>query len=327
MSVFTGSEMVKIDIANCFGLDKVSWIDRLMWTEVHNHELENLVEDASEPLLFLKAVKALRKAEQGIPSGHIMFLDATASGLQIMAALSGCKKTAKAVNLINTGKREDVYGAVANLMNLKLDPKDHVDRNFVKYPIMTHYYNKMRQEEFNDAQNEAFYSILNDNFEGAEAVKDTINEYWNKNALHHTWTLPDGHVAYVPITEMKDTRIEVDELNHLTFTYRFEVNTPSFISSSLVPNIIHSIDAYIAREMVRRAYMQGFQMAHIHDAFCAHPNHMQKVRDNYKIIMAEICDMDLLASILSEISNSSVILNKYSNDLSKDVMDSEYALS
>jgi len=326
-SVFNGLDMLRIDIANCFGLDKVSWIDRLMWFHEHHNELENLVENADESLLYLKAVKALRKTEAGEPSGHIMFLDATASGLQIMAALSGCKKTARHVNLINTGHREDVYQEVAVAMNQLLAPKHHVIRSLVKKPVMTHYYNKTRQDTLNTEQETAFYTVLSESFEGAEAVKDTINDYWNPNALQHVWTLPDGHVARVRVTHMVNARIEVDELDHTTFTYRFEANNSSRLGTSLVPNVIHSIDGYIAREMVRRAHQEGFQLAHIHDAFCSLPNNMQRVRELYKRIMAEIADMDLLESILSEISGTSVQLNKFSDNLSQSILDSEYALS
>ena len=135
MSQFNGLEMLQIDIANCYGLDKVSWIDRLMWVQMHEHELEDLAEDADTSLLYLKAVKALRATQAGEASGHIMFLDATASGLQIMAALSGCKKTARHVNLINTGKREDVYAEVAMLMNKELETAHIVNRAIIKKPV------------------------------------------------------------------------------------------------------------------------------------------------------------------------------------------------
>jgi len=253
MSQFNGLEMLNIDIANCYGLDKTSWIDRLMWTQIHEPELEAFAEEANDSMLYLKAVKALRATQAGEKSGHVMFLDATASGLQIMAVLSGCLKTARHVNLINTGRREDVYTEVASEMSLLLDPSEQVIRVDVKKPVMTHYYNKTRQDTLSDVQQEAFYLVLAESFEGAEAVKDVINEYWDPGALEHKWTLPDGHVSRVKVTDMVSTRIEVDELDHTTFTYRFEVNHPSIISTSLVPNIIHSVDVYIAREVVRRA--------------------------------------------------------------------------
>ena len=192
---------------------------------------------------------------------------------------------------------------------------------------MTHYYNKTRQDTLDENQEAAFYEVLSESFEGAEAVKDVINDYWDPEALEHTWTLPDGHVARVRVTEMINTRIEVDELDHTTFTYRFEANQTSDISTSLVPNIIHSIDAYIAREMIRRAYMHDFELAHIHDAFCAHPNNMQQVRELYIEILAEIADNPILENILSEVSGKAVSLTKFSTTLGNDIRQSMYALS
>ncbi len=90
MKQLTGLDYIHIDIANAYGLDKSSWTDRLLFVAVHEDELESLVEDATEPMLMLKAIMALRDVQAGKPTGHNIFLDATASGLQIMACLSGC---------------------------------------------------------------------------------------------------------------------------------------------------------------------------------------------------------------------------------------------
>ena len=324
---FTGTDMIKIDIANCFGMDKEGWAERMLWAEFHDEELEELCAEADEPLLYKKAVYALRDTQHGLPTGHNVFLDATASGLQVMAALSGCKKTARHVNMVNTGQREDVYVEVANGMNEILPTDLWVYRPDVKKPLMTHYYNKTKQDTLQEPQQVAFYSVLGDSFEGAEGVKDMVNQFWDPTALEHTWTLPDGHVSRVLVTEMATARIEVDELDHTKFSYRFESNCPSAIGTSLVPNIVHSVDAYIAREVVRRSFAAGFEVAHIFDAFCCHPNHMSKVMQFYREIMAEIADSNLLADILSEISGQAVTVEKLSTDLSADILKSEYMLS
>ena len=268
MISFTGLEYLKIDIANAYGWDKESWQARLNWVNVTDQihgGLEDHTDNAEEPFLYIKAVKALRKTEQKIPSGHCMFLDATSSGLQVMAALSGCKDTAKAVNMVNTGQREDSYTRIANEMNFHLPLHEHVSRSDVKKPIMVRYYNKSNfSEYFTELQEEVFHKIIGGMFKGADAVMDLINQYWDPYALQHKFTMPDGHVVCVKVTEMVNARIQVNELNNTTFTYRFEANQPSTRSTSLVPNCIHACDAYIAREMVRRAHEQGFQLAHIH---------------------------------------------------------------
>jgi len=324
---FTGTDMLKIDIANCYGMDKQSWVDRLLWTELHEDELEDLATDADDEMLYKKAVYAHRESLLGKAIGHNMFLDATASGLQIMAALSGCKKTARHVNMVNTGKREDVYIEVGESMNKMLSPLEHVHRNIIKLPLMTHYYNKSKQPSLSETQQAAFYNILSNSFEGAEGCKYIINQFWDPTALEHTFTLPDGHVARVLVTDVATTRIEVDELDHTSFSYRFEANAPSKISTSLCPNVIHAIDGYIVREMIRRADKAGFELAHIFDAFTCHPNHMGKTTQFYREILAEIADSNLLSNILSEIAGKHIPVTKLSNDLSKDILASEYMLS
>lgn len=324
---FTGTDMLSIDIANCYGMDKRTWSERLLWTALHHDDLEDLTDEADEKYLYIKAVHALRISEKGFATGHNMFLDGTASGLQVMAALSGCRKTAAAVNMIDTGDREDVYITVAAAMNELLPPQEHVSKNDIKKPLMTHYYNKSRQDTLSELQVEVFYEVVHDNFTGAEDVKALVNSYWDNEALEHTWTLPDGHVARVLVTDTAIARVEVDELDHTTFTYRFESNQPSNRNTSLCPNIIHSIDGYIVRQMIYKAHNAGFELAHIFDAFTCHPNYMGLVMQFYREVMADIADSNLLADILSEISGTTVILDKDSDDLSKDILSSQYMLS
>lgn len=52
--------------------------------------------------------------------------------------------------------------------------------------------------------------------------------------------------------EKKEARIEVDELDHATFTYEFYENEGSKTGLSNAANVVHSIDALVLREMHRR---------------------------------------------------------------------------
>ena len=327
MQEFTGIEYIKIAAANEFGMDKLSWKDRIFWFDYNERDLFSLIDQAANKFLYTKAINAYQDAVNGVPTGYIMALDATASGLQIMACLSGCKKTAAAVNLINTGNREDVYTKIGDAMNVILDPQDAVTRADVKKPIMTHYYNKSKQASLSDTQEAAFHTALNSSFSGAEDVMEIINECWDSSALKHNWVTPDGHVADIKVVEAVDTRIEVDELDHTTFTYRYSNNQPSTRSTSLCPNYIHSIDAWVAREMVRMAHKQGFQLAHIHDSFWASPNNMNEVRKNYRTILAGLADSNALNKFIKDLTGDNVLLVKDSFDLNKDILNSEYALS
>lgn len=328
MKTFTGTEYLQIDIANCFGLDRLSWQDRIHWFNNNEPVLEQQDKHAKSPILYRKAVRALRAAQQGIPVNHSMGLDATASGLQIMAVLSGCLETGKAVNLVNTGSREDVYQSIADTM------VDHgctsITRDDVKKPVMTVFYGSKAQpkEVFGEGEELfVFYDALKEKLPGAFELMDILQAYWNPTAEYHSWMLPDGHKAHVPVTTVIDKQLEIDEADHLRVTYRSRILSPLDFSRSLAANIIHSIDGYVVREMVRKAKDQGFNMAPIHDCFYAHPNHMQRVRENYRDILYKISTTHLLKDILSDLAGPGARYWPAKEGLNRAILSSEYALS
>lgn len=328
MQTFTGTEYLKIDIANCFGLDKEIWADRIAWTDAKLVGLEALDKQANNPILFRKAVRALRVVETGKPTNHIMGLDATASGIQIMGALSGCLNTAQSVNLVNTGIRQDFYGAVAGYMSGL--PGVNVTRDIVKKPVMTVFYGSTEQPKsiFGEGPElVAFYQALREKATGAYDLMGVFQSYWNPTAEYHTWTLPDGHIARVPVTLTVEKNLEIDELEHMKFAYRTKIVCTKAQSRALAANIVHSVDGWIVRQMVQAAHEQGYWLAPVHDCFFASPNHMNQVRENYVKIMAWIAQTDLVSDILSEISGQYVPYIKYSTQLHHQIMGAEYALS
>jgi len=329
MEKFTAFQYIKIDIANKFGMDKKNWDTRLDWTEANIGNLENLMPKADEPLLYIKAVNALRDAQNGVPTGFIMGLDATGSGLQLMACLIGCHQTAINVNLINTGKREDIYDKVARVMSIATGSP--IFREYVKHPVMTTFYGSMNQpkEAFGEGTKELheFYQALQTLLPGAVEVMNDIQSCWDPLALKHQWPLPDGHIASVKVMQAVDKKIEVDELDHATFTHRAYINMPNDSGLSLAANVIHSIDGYVVRQMYRLAKHQGFDLLTIHDSFWSSPNFMQNVRENYANILADIANSNLLQDILQAITGSKGTLTKYSDSLGYQIKMSNYSLS
>ena len=94
---------------------------------------------------------------------------------------------------------------------------------------------------------------------------------------------------------------------------------------SLCPNVIHSVDGYVAREMIRRC---DFQLSHIHDCFVFNPNYLQQVCQTYREITAEIAKSDLLMDIIRQITvNPNFQVTKASNSLDQCILQSEYMLS
>lgn len=135
LQTFTGKEYLAIDVANNFGLDKDDWDDRLAWFKTNEPNLEKLLPKADEPALFFAAVKAYRKAQHGQVVHYPISLDATSSGIQILAALTGDRKAASLCNVIDTGHREDAYTGLYTAMCEKIGDKAKIDRKDTKRAI------------------------------------------------------------------------------------------------------------------------------------------------------------------------------------------------
>jgi hypothetical protein len=116
MQTFTGYEYLLIDAANHFGLDKEIFEERIKWTAANLDKLEDHIDSADEAALFATTVMAIRKAQQGKPSGHMVGFDSVCSGMQIMSALTGCESGAEATGLINPNERADAYTKLTQFM-------------------------------------------------------------------------------------------------------------------------------------------------------------------------------------------------------------------
>jgi DNA-directed RNA polymerase len=325
-----GINGLKIAVAGYAGLDKLTWQERIDWFDVTVEKDPDFRDiEWDKPILGPKAVRAYKDAIADKEVKFLMELDATSSGIQLMSVLSGCKISAKTCNLVRTGKREDIYTFLVDKMNKKLVGKDLVNRKKIKKPLMTKFYNSeaVPKKSFNRRQLKAFNEALDGMLPGVMDVMDVINQCWQYDQDYHEWTLPDGHVAHIKVTEMCDARIRIKELDNSKIRYRYNKQQCSENFRSLVPNVIHSIDAYALREVVKRAHQDGFEVACIHDCFLVHQNNWQKICQLYREVLAEIADSNLLQNILSEITGIDIELEKDSNDLSEYILNSEYALS
>ncbi|MCI4437551.1 MAG: hypothetical protein JHC33_12155, partial [Ignisphaera sp.] len=314
-----GLEEIVMWIANTAGYDKLSWTDRL----AKGYELiaskvstidSNVTIDLdgiAEPILFTKAVMAYLDALDGMPVSLPVMWDCTASGLQILAALTGCETTATKVNLVDTGKREDVYSYVVNLMNNELSANDAVDRNTAKKPFMTHWYNSVAtpKKAFNENQLKAFYKAISKGFTGPSELLEAIPSIW-KDTAEHRWTMPDGFEVVLRHSYNETLMVTLED--DVTFEYTKSVLGASGSYTHLMANLTHSFDAMVARELIRRC---PFEVVHIHDSFVCHPNNAKKMRSIFKDIMIDLAKKDYLSSILSQISGEDIKIKKLCDDL------------
>jgi len=245
-----------------------------------------------------------------------------------MACLIGCRETATQVNLVDPTKRMDIYTSVAKHMNAI---GARITRKIIKHPVMTTFYGSVAQPRnlFGAGSKELklFNDTLSTLLPGAMRLMKLMQSKWDSNKSEYVWELPDGHVVVAKVTENVTKRIEVDSLNHATFSYRARIVVPVKTGRSLAANIIHSVDGYIVREMLRLGKDMGIDLATIHDSFWAHPNDMNIVRRLYVTVLADIAESNLMQDILNSISDKPASYKKVTNDLGDYIRKSEYALS
>lgn len=126
---FDSVKWLAIHGANLFGIDKVSFDDRLLWVleneekiiEVAKNPTENLWwTNADKPFQFLNFVFEWSsyveccEREEVFYSSLPVAMDGTCNGLQIFSLLTKDKEAGYATNLINTEKPMDIYGIVAD---------------------------------------------------------------------------------------------------------------------------------------------------------------------------------------------------------------------
>lgn len=162
-----GLKWLKVHLANVFGYDKASLVEREDWTDAHMAEIEDSVAkpllgqrwwlNAEDPWQCLAACVELKNAlASENPAEFVSHLpihqDGTCNGLQHYAALGGDQWGAEQVNLVPGDRPADVYSAVANLVKESL-AKDlakgnpyaklldgKITRKIVKQTVMTNVY-------------------------------------------------------------------------------------------------------------------------------------------------------------------------------------------
>jgi DNA-directed RNA polymerase len=140
MTEFSGWQYLLIDVANQYGHDKMLFEERIKWAEENLDQLESLVDQAETKPLYMKGVQAIRKAQKGIPTGHLIGFDACCSGVQIMSAITGCIAGATATGLVDPNVRADAYSTMTETMNELLHSQGitvDVSRQHAKEATMT----------------------------------------------------------------------------------------------------------------------------------------------------------------------------------------------
>lgn len=257
MKKYSPIEWLCIDIANQFGLDKKTFEVRIQWVKDNYHRLTVLASPKKERPLYVKAVMGLLRAVKGQAIGHVVGLDATCSGMSIMSVLTKCYLGCLATNLIDPDTRNDAYTMVTDRASQYLGGGLAIERGDAKDATMTALYGSQKtpRDIFGEdsPELEAFYKGLTDIAPGAVELLGDLRAAWQPFALEHKWVLPDNFHARIKVMQkVEDARVEVDELDHSTFSMDYYVNEGTKKDLKLVANVTHGFDAYLLRSLQRR---------------------------------------------------------------------------
>ena len=322
-------DWLKFHVATQYGLDKSPIKERISWTENNHTLIEKIATDpignlhewevADEPFQFLAAceeyyacVISCSRCYTGLP----IAVDATCSGLQILAGLARDASTAKLVNVIPSDKPQDAYKVIAEASkpNIPECLHDVWDRKCTKRTVMTVPYNakpfsnrgyirdalaEKNVEVHKDVLTQVVAAVrqaMDEVVPGPMAVmkwiESTVAELIKAGATELTWTTPSG---FTVTQRLMKPEVETLRLKLLGCVKKVSVAIGDsdvvdllHHKNATAPNLIHSLDASLLHISALRF---DAPLALIHDSVLCRSSDMSIlsaiVRETYMHLFAE----------------------------------------
>ena len=314
--------------ATTYGRTKDTITERLTWTlenldlitRIAEHPIRYLPEweGADEPWTFLAAcdeyyhcvIKRTRKYTN-LP----VAVDATCSGLQILAGLARDKSTAKLVNVIPSERPQDAYKVIAEEAkpHVPVHLQPYMDRKTTKRTVMTVPYNAKpfsNRGYIREALAEKGVEVEKEDLTAVvKAVRDAMNVIvpgpmrvmkWiesevaaaiDRGATELSWVTPSGFVVTQKLMK-KDVRMVELQLLGRTRVKVADGDTnevdKNHHKNATAPNLIHSLDASLLHLSATRF---NAPISLIHDSVLCRATDMsmlsQIVRETYMYLFAE----------------------------------------
>lgn len=323
-----GEDWIKFQVATTYGLDKSPIRERLDWVD-NNHELITLIacdpigniglwEGVDEPWLFLAACDemyhCLIECDRQWTSLPIA-VDATCSGVQVLAGLAKDASAARLVNVLPGPKPEDAYLAVANVAmpNIPERLRPYTDRKTTKRTVMTLPYNSKphsNRQYIREAYIEAGIEPTKDELtEVVKAVRSAMKEVlpgpmdvmeWIEKEVglliksgktELQWTTPSGFEVTQKFMKQEVERINLQVMGRVQMSVATGDTDKVDIShhrNATSPNLIHSLDASLLHLSAIRF---DAPISLIHDSVLCRATDMDTlsriVRETYMDIFAD----------------------------------------
>jgi DNA-directed RNA polymerase len=319
---------LRFQVATTYGLDKDTLDDRLHWTyenedliaRVATDPIDNLHEweVAEEPWQFLVSCEEFYSCvikRDRISTGLPVAIDATCSGIQIIAGLTKCKSTAEMVNVIPSSKPQDVYKIIADKSKLNIPERlrPYWDRKGTKRTVMTIPYNakpfsnrsyirdafkekgiEIEKEELTQTVN-AVRAAMDEIIPGAMRVmkwiESEVGKAIKRGASELEWVTPSGFIVNQQIFKKEFERITLQVLgqcNMRVSTGDTDKVDKARHKAATAPNLIHSLDSCL---LLEATLAFDNPIALIHDSVLCRATDMTElsriVREKYMYLFAE----------------------------------------
>ena len=314
--------------ATTFGLDKSPMEERQEWVK-HNIPLITFIaenpcdnvtewENVEEPWQFLAACReyydCVIKKSKSTTSLPIA-IDATCSGLQILAGLARDKSTAELVNVTRSPLPQDAYKVVAMESRGEVPKRlrNHWDRKVVKRVVMTVPYNAKpysNRSYIRDALKDKGIEIDKDELtQAVKAVRDAMNKVvpgpmsvmkWiedevtkalARGVVELEWVTPSGFVVNQKIMKQHVENLQLQLLGNCKVSVAVEDTDEvdkARHKAATAPNLIHSLDASLLHLATMRF---KHPIALIHDSVLCRATDMSilstLVRETYMQLFAK----------------------------------------
>ncbi len=176
-------------------------------------------------------------------------------------------------------------------------------------------------DKYDEGLYDIFVQAVEDVVPGFYSIMNQVNKLWNPKWTSVFYTMPDGFIVTIKPTNSK--WVEFKLFGEIPIKAKVSGVEKEKQALVLFVSIIHSVDSYIAREVIKKC---NFDIITIHDGYRTHPNHTHKVKQYYNEVLANINDSNLFTDILSEILNTTI--PPMEGDLnSEDILKAVYSLS
>ena len=330
---------LSFQVATTYGLDKETLEDRHLWvsknteliTKVATDPVRHLSswEEVDEPWQFMAACHEYYHcciAKDKLTTGLMVAVDATCSGLQILAGLAADKSTAELVNVVPSNKPSDAYKAVAEQAKEFLPTYMHhwMTRAVCKRTVMTIPYNATKDssrkyiresllEEGIDPTKDELTQIVNAVYNSMDTIvpgpmqvmrwiKKHVGQYIRNGATAVEWVTPSGFIVNQRRDDIETEQMELQLLGRTRVRLPTGRSTPSpnKHKSSTAPNYIHSFDASILHRSFNQ-FNEPFTV--IHDSVLCRAGDMgtlnRLVRETYSNIFSEKCWLSEFAKTIN----------------------------